>query len=144
MYLPPNCASQSLFLWMLRYLLVQEWDKDDNGEPDTLQLLFGTPRDWLRDGAVLEIGQAPSMFGELGVRVESRLKRGEIVVELALPQIQPRQTRLRLRLPSGWEVREAIIAGERLSPDDQATFDLSNRTGKLTMHVRVEPDRPHD
>src|SRR5205085_1065414 len=40
-YLPPNSASNAMFLTTLRYLLVQDWDLDDDGKPDTLRLLYG-------------------------------------------------------------------------------------------------------
>src|SRR5207249_2412271 len=58
-YLPPNSASNAMFLATLRYLLIQDWDLDDDGRPETLRLLFGAPGRWLRDGAVLEVGRAP-------------------------------------------------------------------------------------
>ena len=49
-YLPPNSASNATFLTTLRYLLIQDWDLDDDGRPETLRLLFGAPARWLRDG----------------------------------------------------------------------------------------------
>src|SRR5204862_6814739 len=34
----------------LRYLLVQDYDLDDDGRPETLRLRFAAPRPWLEDG----------------------------------------------------------------------------------------------
>ena len=42
-YLPPNSASNAMFLLTLRGLLVQDWDLDDDGRPETLRLLYGAP-----------------------------------------------------------------------------------------------------
>src|SRR5437870_2930908 len=43
-YCPPNSAANAHFLSMLRGLLVQDWDLNDDGRPETLRLLFATPR----------------------------------------------------------------------------------------------------
>ena len=50
LYCPPNSAANAHFLSMLRYLLVQDWDLDDDGKPETLRLCFATPKRWLGDG----------------------------------------------------------------------------------------------
>src|SRR5438046_984789 len=42
--LPPNSTANANFLIQLRNLLVQDWDLDDDGEPETLRLCFATPR----------------------------------------------------------------------------------------------------
>src|SRR5438045_9346568 len=52
-YLPPNSASNAMFLTTLRYLLIQDWDLNDDGRPETLRLLFGMPARWLTDDAVV-------------------------------------------------------------------------------------------
>src|SRR5262249_28062748 len=72
MYLPPNSASNAMFLTTLRYLLIQDWE-DDDGRPDVLRLLYGAPGRWLKDGAVLRVDGAPTRFGPVAFRVESRL-----------------------------------------------------------------------
>src|SRR6185436_9413927 len=68
LYCPPNSAANAYFLSMLRNLLVQEWDLDDDGRPETLRLLFATPRRWLEDGQILKVEHAPTAFGEVSVR----------------------------------------------------------------------------
>ena len=42
-----------MFLTTLRYLLVQDWDLDDDGRPETLRLLDAIPPRWLADGQTL-------------------------------------------------------------------------------------------
>src|SRR5439155_15564157 len=72
-YLPPNSTSNAMFLTTLRYLLIQDWDLDDDGRPETLRLLYGVPARWLKDGATIQVERAPTMFGEVSLAVESRL-----------------------------------------------------------------------
>src|SRR5207247_10791392 len=49
-YLPPNSASNATFLTTLRHLLVQDWDLDDDGTPETLRLCDAIPPRWLDNG----------------------------------------------------------------------------------------------
>src|SRR5437868_8103240 len=72
-YLPPNSASNATFLTTLRYLLVQDWDLDDDGKPETLRLCNAIPPRWLSDRAVIRVDKAPSAFGEVSFRVEAYL-----------------------------------------------------------------------
>src|SRR5262249_45352472 len=72
-YCPPNSAGNAHFLTMLRNLLVQDLDLDDDGEPETLRLLFGTSRRWLEDGNRIVVERAPTAFGPVSVRAESHL-----------------------------------------------------------------------
>src|SRR5947199_4842568 len=95
-YCPPNSAANAHFLSLLRYALVQDWDLDDDGKPETLRLLFATPRRWLEDGKQIHLERAPSAFGPLTIYVESHLSQGEVIVHLDLPsRNQPKQTLLR-------------------------------------------------
>src|SRR5258708_8791098 len=88
-YCPPNSAGNAHFLSMLRNLLVQDWDLDDDGEPETLRLLFGTSRWWLEDGKQIVVERAPTAFGPVSIRAESRLSAGLVVVNVALPSGNP-------------------------------------------------------
>ena len=89
MYLPPNSAGNAMFLTTLRYLLIQDWDTDDDGKPDTLRLLYAVPGRWLQDGATLKVDRAPTMFGELSFQVESRLSQGRVFVRVTSPPRRP-------------------------------------------------------
>ena len=100
--LPPNSTANANFLIQLRNLLVQDWDLDDDGKPETLRLCFATPRRWLEDGKHIELERAPTAFGPVSVRMESKLKEGTVVAEVDLPQRnQPKRTLLRARVPEG-------------------------------------------
>ncbi|MDA0746120.1 MAG: hypothetical protein O2954_06335 [bacterium] len=138
-FLPPNSAANAYFLWMLRYLLVQDWDLDDDGKPDTLRLMFATPRRWLADGETIRIVDAPTAFGKVSVRMVSRLSEGEIVAEVDLPERCADRILLRARVPDGWCVDTAQVEGVLVEVDERGTVDLSGRVGKRTVLFRVQP-----
>src|SRR5688572_10174788 len=69
MYLPPNSAGNANFLQQLRYLLVQDYDLDDDGRAETLRLAFATPRAWLKQGARVRVTNAPTEFGDVSYTI---------------------------------------------------------------------------
>jgi hypothetical protein len=139
-YCPPNSAASAHMLAMLRHLLVQDWDLDDDGRPETLRLLFGTSRRWLEDGREIKVARAPTPFGEVSVHVRSRLAAGELVAEVDLPTRQlPARTLLRLRVPDGWRLTGARAGTTPLPPDDRGTVDLTALRGRQTLQFQVTP-----
>jgi len=138
MYLPPVNTAQALLLWQLRYMLVQDWDLNDDGKPETLRLLFATPKNWLRDGAEIKVQHAPTSFGEISMRVRSRLNHGEVVAEIEAPQRQrPEKMLLRIRLPDGWKIISANCGAKKFLADEKGTIDISPLTGKFTIRFAV-------
>jgi hypothetical protein len=138
-YCPPNSAANAHFLSMLRYSLVQDWDLDDDGQPETLRLLFATPKRWLTDGQTIKVERAPTAFGEVSVRVQSRLSAGEVIAEVEAPRRQsPKRTLLRIRVPDGWRVTGTDTASKELRADAKGTVDISDLRGKYTIRFRVE------
>jgi hypothetical protein len=138
-YCPPNSAANAHVLSMLRYLLVQDSDRDDDGRPETLRLFFGTSRRWLEDGKTIKVERAPTAFGEVSIRMASRLAAGEVVADVALPDRNPpRQTLLRARVPDGWRVVAATAGAVKLAPDDRGTVDLTALRGQQTIRFQVE------
>jgi hypothetical protein len=137
MYLPPTCSGDGLFLWLLRSMLVQDY-VDNEGEPETLRLLFATPRRWLEDGKEIRIEHAPTAFGEVSVSVKSRLKKGEVLAEIEPPaRNRPEKMLLRIRLPDGWEIVSAKSGSRFLNVDDKGTVDISTLHGKSTLRFKV-------
>jgi hypothetical protein len=142
MYLPPNTSSDAFFLWTLRYLLIQDWDQDDDGRPETLRLCFATPKAWLEDGKVIHVENAPTAFGPVSFTILSHLSRGEVIAELQLPTRNPApRTLFRSRLPDGWKPVSAKANRQSLTPDRYGTLDISNLAGKvrITLHVSHSP-----
>jgi hypothetical protein len=140
-YCPPNSAGNGHFLTMLRNLLVQDFDLDDDGQPETLRLLFGTSRRWLEDGKRLVVERAPTAFGPVSVRAESHLASGNIAVTAQLPtRNAPRRVLLRARVPEGWRVTSASLGSEVLRVDDRGTVDLTGREGTVVIRFAVNKD----
>lgn len=136
-YCPPNSAGNTHFLTMLRQLLVQDWDADDDGKPDTLRLAFATPKRWLEDGKEIKVERAPTAFGEVAFSIRSRLNTGEVLAEFAPPPRVPKQALLRIRVPDGWQVVSARAGGRDLKPDALGTVDVSALREKTTLRFVV-------
>src|ERR1043165_999027 len=137
-YCPPNSASNAEWLWVLRHLMVQDFDLDDDGRPDTLRLCFATPRRWLEDGKTIKVERAPTAFGPVSLSVQSKLSQGEVVAEIDLPQRnQPKQTLLRARVPDGWKVVSAEAGQAKLKTDDRGTVDISSLKGTVRGRFQV-------
>jgi len=138
MYLPPNSASNAYFLWMLRFLMVQDWDMDYDGRPDTLRLMYATPRRWLSDGKSVKIEHAPTAFGEVSVVMTSRLSRGEVTADVTAPKEPPKRMLIRARVPDGWKVKSASVNGKALPVDTTGAADITGFSGKFSVAFRVQ------
>lgn len=140
-YCPPNSAANAHFLSMLRYALIQDWDLDDDGKPETLRLMFATPRRWLNDGQSIRVERAPTAFGEVAVNLHSRLSQGEVAADVELPPRVPQKILMRARVPEGWQVLSAQAGSEKLSADPQGTVDISKMKGKFALRFQVTKKR---
>jgi hypothetical protein len=138
-FCPPNSAANSHFLSTLRYALVQDWDLDDDGKPDTLRLFFATPKRWLEDGKVIQLDRAPTAFGPVSVRMESKLSQHEVTAEVELPQRnQPRRILLRARVPDGWKIVSAQSGSTSLKVDKTGAADLSTLKGTVLISFKAK------
>jgi hypothetical protein len=136
MYLPPSSANNDLFLVILREQLAH-WNAREDGRPYGLQLAHATPRAWLAHGKRIAVHDLPTPFGRLGYTIESHLDNGYIEVELDVPSRRRiGKLELRIRVPASKRVLRARLAGATLEPDVE-TFDLTGRTGRLSMRVLV-------
>ncbi|MEO5802690.1 MAG: hypothetical protein ABIR24_04105 [Verrucomicrobiota bacterium] len=136
-YCPPNTASNGQWLWTLRQLLVQDLDVNEDGRPDTLRLGFGTPKRWLEDGKIIKVERAPTAFGPVSMKLESKLGEGEVLAEVDLPQRNlPEKVLLRARVPDGWQVVSAQAGKENLKTT-QGTVAMSAFRGKVTVRFQT-------
>jgi hypothetical protein len=140
MYLPPNSAANANFLQQLRYLLVQDFDLDDDGRPETLRLAFATPRRWLQDGQEIRVTAAPTAFGEVSFSIRSDLSHQRVEADVSLPKLKPARTLLRFRLPGGWRLKSATSAERALTVEDE-TVDLTGLSGKALVRGTVEREQ---
>lgn len=139
MYLPPNSSGNAFFLWTLRYLMIQDWDMDDDGTPETLRLCFATPKRWLEDGKSIKVLHAPTAFGPVSFNIESKLSRNKVIAKLDLPTRNPAKKVLcRIRLPDGWQVVSAKAGKEELKVDERGTADISSLPGQVEIQFAVK------
>ena len=138
-YCPPNSAGNGQWLAVLRYLLVQDWDHNNDGSPETLRLAFGTPRRWLENGKRIKVERAPTAFGPVSFEIESRLAQGEIIAHVDLPsRNSPEKTLFRVRPPASWIIRSAMSGSVQLAADANGTVALSRSTEPLVLRFLVE------
>ena len=138
MYLPPNSTANANYLQQLRYLLVQDYDTDDDGRADTLRLAFATPRAWLAEGKRIAVKKAPTEFGEVSFMIESALNAGHVDAEIDLPaRTSPSKIDLRLRLPDGKKIASAKAGDVELNVTDGQTIDVSALKGHVKLTAQV-------
>jgi hypothetical protein len=133
MGLPPNSTANASFLLQLRYLLVQDYDTDEDGRADTLRLCFATPRRWLEDGKEIVVERAPTRFGEVSLHITSDLKHNRVTADVDLPKRTPKHTLLRLRLPG-----DSIIEHADVPIVDKDTLDLTSERGHCHVVATVK------
>jgi hypothetical protein len=145
-YLPPNAAGNAMFMQVLRYLLIQDWDLDEDGRPETLRLLYGVPRRWLLDGARIRLENAPTAFGPVSLDCRSNLSRGEVVVRVhladrppPLPPTPARRVFIRVPLPEGWEPAGVRVGQEAVGLAPGGSLDLTGRSGPLEIRLLARP-----
>ena len=137
MYLPPNSAANANFLEPLRYLLIQDYDMNDDGTPETLRLGFATPRRWLKDAQEIRIERAPTAFGEISFTIKSDLANHIVTADVDLPErVRPASTLLRLRLPDGRRIESAKAGDVELKLVGE-TIDLSALKGQVSIRATV-------
>jgi hypothetical protein len=141
MYLPPNSAANANFLQQLRYILVQDYDLNDDGRAETLRLAFATPRGWMKSGSRIRVTNAPTEFGAVSYTIESAIKDGRVNAEVTIPDRNPpEKVLLRLRLPDGRKIVSAQANGKELNiekNDKGETIDLSGTKGTVTVRART-------
>jgi hypothetical protein len=137
-YLPPNSASNATWLTTLRYLLIQDWDLDDDGKPETLRLLDAIPPRWLSRGKTIAVDKVPTAFGPVSFRVESRLENGEVTLKTEAPPRPVRKWEVRLPDPPGYRITGVRIGDEELHRDADGRVDLTGRKGNVVVRFAVE------
>lgn len=138
MFLPPNSSANSNYMETLRYLLVQDYDLNDDGRVETLRLAFATPQAWLANGKQIKVKRAPTAFGDVSFTLTSNLADGNVIADLDLPtRRKPEKAFLRLRLPDGKKIASAR-AGEQVLKVDGETIDISSLSGKISLRAEFQ------
>jgi hypothetical protein len=118
--------------------LVQDWDLDDDGKPETLRLLFATPKRWLDDGNEIKVERAPTAFGPVSIHTQSLLSKGKIIADLKLPtRNDAKHILLRARIPEGWHLTGATAGEKKVQIDPTGAIDLTGLKGSVSVQFTV-------
>jgi hypothetical protein len=118
--------------------LIQDWDLDENGQPDTLRLLFAVPRRWLADGNRISLKEAPTAFGPVSCRVSSKLNGGIVEIQVTPPPRPVKSILLRAPVPADWQIESVEVDGERAPLVDGETVDLTGKAKPLIVRFQVK------
>ncbi len=122
---PPS--TDGAWFELYRNMLIHEMDND------TLLLLQATPRKWLEDSKTIEIERAPTYYGRLSLKIESRAASNKILAQIDMPDRRhPSVLIVRLRHPTGKSIKSVTVNGR-----DWTDFDVK----KEWLRIK-NPDRP--
>lgn len=112
MYLPPNSANNSLFLKLLRLLLLNEqYDRDFS--PVSLDICPATPSHWLEDKKSICVKNAPTLFGPVSFKYTSHIVEGYVRIWVDFPHNKSlASSRVYFRLPKGLTTGVVLVNGE--------------------------------
>ncbi|MDO8588241.1 MAG: hypothetical protein Q7T82_14530 [Armatimonadota bacterium] len=106
---------ESKFIQFMRQMLILEMG-------DTLCIGRGVPRAWMTDGKSVEMKDAPTHFGPMGMKITSAVSKGRIIADLNLPKRNPpRSVLLSLRHPEGKKIKTVTVNGKSTKTFDPTT-----------------------
>jgi hypothetical protein len=126
----PHLYSCTQQIRLLRTMLLREDGED-------LVIGSGTPRAWLETGKTVVVERAPTRFGSVSFRIESRLVEARVLARLDADfRRPPRSVRLTLRVPGGARIASARSGGRELEVLGPDTVRLEALKGTTVVEVR--------
>ncbi|MFC5405478.1 hypothetical protein [Cohnella soli] len=117
---------EAWFLMQTRWMLYMEEGRE-------LKLLTGIPRNWLKDGGVIEIKGAATYFGPLTLHVEARAG-GRVIVAKVVCDSARRPESLSVRLPHPNSIQPVAVSGGRyLATDECVRVDAFEGSAEITL-----------
>ena len=117
------------FLQQSRWMLVME-------RGDQLWLAPFVTNNWLKDGMVVAVSDAPTQFGKVSYRIESHVGEGLVNVTVEPPRRNPpKEIVIRLRHPEGKPIRSVKAGAVKVSFDAETIHLTENLPEKLTLSV---------
>lgn len=130
-----GCEGDGISLWagvecfmLIRNMLVLEQD-------NTLWITPCIPREWLADGKVIEINQAPTFYGELNYRIESKVADNVINMEVNLNGEGPKKGYIfYLNHPAEKEIRSVKIDRKEWKDFEKAQVKLPREAKRIEVY----------
>jgi hypothetical protein len=117
------------FLHQTRTMLVMERGKE-------LWLAPFITSNWLKDGMVVAVTNAPTRFGPVSFRIISHVSEGYIAAILEAPTPRPpAEVTLRLRHPEGKGIKRVTIDGVRSQPTARDAIAIKPAIGPVFIRV---------
>ena len=114
------------FLQQSRFMLVME-------HGDQLWLAPFVTSNWLRDGMVVAVKDAPTHFGDAGYKITSHVNQGFIEMTIEPPtRSAPKEIVVRLRHPEGKRITSVTVDGKKHARFDavQSTVTIAGPFGR--------------
>jgi hypothetical protein len=118
---PYATPAQLVVPLMTRWMLVFE-----DPQSEEIWLGKGMPREWLEDGKVVSVQEAPTRFGRVGFELRSHIKDGRVEAAVSTPRGFAATVHLRLRLPKGKVLWSATVDAQ-----PWGTFDSEHQVVTL-------------
>jgi len=122
------------FLQQTRFTLVME-------RGDELWIAPLVTSNWMRDGMVVAVRNAPTRFGKLSYRIASHVRSGFIEAVIEPPtRPQPRELVIRLRHPEGKRIKAVAVNGAPHADFDASREIVRIQTPAGRITVKAEYD----
>ncbi len=120
------------FLQQTRFMLLLE-------RGDELWLNSLTTDQWLKQGMTIAIHRAPTLFGEAGFEIRSKVDEGVIEATIDPPvRTKPKALVLRLRHPDGTPIKAVTVNGKRHEDFDNDRQIIRLPAGDQPLQIRAE------
>jgi len=120
------------FLQQTRFMLVLE-------RSDALWIAPLLTSNWMQDGMVVAVRNAPTRFGKTSYRIASHVKSGWIEAVIEPPaRVPPRELVVRLRHPDAKRMKAVYVNGARHADFDAAKEVVRVKPNAGTIIVRAE------
>lgn len=94
---------------------------------------------WMKDGMTVEVMNAPSFFGEVGYKIDSRVNNGYIEATIIPPKRNaPDKIIIRLRHPDGKSMRKVFVDGKPCKTFDASQEIVTIEPKSDTINIRAE------
>jgi len=120
------------FLQQTRFMFIME-------KGDELWLAPYVTNNWMKDGMVVDIKNAPTRFGNVSYRIASSVDSGFIDAVIEPPKYrQPSELVIRLKHPEGKAIQSVIVNGMAHKDFDSVKECIAIKPSTDTINIRAE------
>lgn len=135
----PDSTIPTVWVLMLRDLLVFDEEDPDGGDTGVLWLNKAAPRPWFEEGKKIIVKRAPTHYGNVSYEVKSQIRKGQITAEINCSDLAGVKTiALRFRHPDKARIKKILVNGKAIKTwdADREVIRLKPNHGKMTVIAR--------